>query len=140
MEIVNIDKSGGQINNLKHLRGACTRLLVTAPDNFTLLLLRAFSLFILEIDNPNPKLLDEGKSDLVKGFGLLSAQVDETEWEQHVRKFKKLLLQNSSDPRLETMIDELLSSLGSKELLNNYNDLLIALKSLNQTLSHNDYV
>ena len=38
-----IDETGGTDDNVQHLRGACDRLLVAAPDNGALLLLRAFA-------------------------------------------------------------------------------------------------
>lgn len=42
-----IDRSGNETDNIKHLRGAATRLLRSDPSNPSLRLLKAFSLFIL---------------------------------------------------------------------------------------------
>jgi len=39
--------NGGEINNLKHLRGASTILLVQRPDNFVFILLKAFSVLLI---------------------------------------------------------------------------------------------
>ena len=64
--VVNIDKTGSQLDNLKHLRGAGLRLLIDNPDNACLLLLKAFALFILAADNEN--LLKEAKDSFIKGF------------------------------------------------------------------------
>jgi ATP-dependent DNA helicase RecQ len=47
IQIVKDDYNGTQIDNLKHLRGACTRLLIVNPDNYVFYLLRAFSALIL---------------------------------------------------------------------------------------------
>ncbi len=48
MDVVDEDPKAGQIDNIKHLRGACTRMLNNQPDSYTLLLLQAFSLYMLE--------------------------------------------------------------------------------------------
>ena len=48
IELISEDKTGSQIDNLKHLRGACLRLLTENPDNASFLLLKSFALFILE--------------------------------------------------------------------------------------------
>jgi ATP-dependent DNA helicase RecQ len=65
-EIVEKDESGSHIINLKHLNGACTRLLTSQPNNGTLHLLKAFSLLILEPEN---KILrDEILISLRQGF------------------------------------------------------------------------
>ncbi|EDN66344.1 hypothetical protein BGP_3076 [Beggiatoa sp. PS] len=69
--VVNIDKTGSQLDNLKHLRGAGLRLLIDNPDNACLLLLKAFALFILASDNEN--LLKEAKDSFIKGFLLFQA-------------------------------------------------------------------
>jgi superfamily II DNA helicase RecQ/very-short-patch-repair endonuclease len=66
IEVINVDKTGSQLDNLKHLRGACLRLLVDNPDNACLLLLKAFALFILE--PANDSLFKEAKDNFTKGF------------------------------------------------------------------------
>lgn len=60
MKIVDEDPKAGQIDNIKHLRGACTRMLNNQPDNYTLLLLNAFSIYMLEYKNH--KYLDEANN------------------------------------------------------------------------------
>ncbi|MDI3521794.1 MAG: ATP-dependent helicase RecQ [Anaerophaga sp.] len=64
MDIVRTDV--GEINNLKHLRGATTRLLVERPDNFVFILLKSFSILIIEKDNED--FIEEAQIDLIKGF------------------------------------------------------------------------
>jgi len=56
----------GQINNFKHLRGAATRLLVDNPDNFVFILLRSFSVFLVEKDGGD--FVTEAQADFVRGF------------------------------------------------------------------------
>src|SRR5579875_2208895 len=52
IEIVEEDRPSSQIDNIKHLRGACARMLSNQPDSYTLLLLNAFTLYMLEYKNP----------------------------------------------------------------------------------------
>lgn len=56
----------GQINNFKHLRGAATRLLVQRPDNFVFLLLKSFSVILIENENEN--FISEAQNDFINGF------------------------------------------------------------------------
>lgn len=56
----------GEINNFKHLRGAATRMLVQRPDNFVFILLKAFSIIILEKENED--FIKEAQTDFINGF------------------------------------------------------------------------
>ncbi|NCP85584.1 MAG: hypothetical protein GW823_12015, partial [Bacteroidetes bacterium] len=49
MTIIKTEK--GELNNLKHLRGAATRLRIDSSENFVFILLKAFSVFLLEKEN-----------------------------------------------------------------------------------------
>lgn len=64
-----IKTTDGKIDNLKHLRGACIRLLNENPDNATFLLLKAYTLFLLEYKNE--RFLMEAKEAYQKGFSIL---------------------------------------------------------------------
>lgn len=61
-----IKHTNGKVDNLKHLRGACARLLLPQPDNATFHLLKSFSIFILEPENK--RLMDEASNSFSKGF------------------------------------------------------------------------
>jgi len=76
MEIVEEDPKAGQIDNIKHLRGACTRMLNIQPDSYTLLLLNAFTLYMLEYKNP--RYLQEAQNLLLNAFS--SIQEKESNW------------------------------------------------------------
>lgn len=76
MEIVEEDPKAGQIDNIKHLRGACTRMLNNQPDSYTLLLLNAFTLYMLEYKNP--RYLQEAENLLLNAFS--SIQEKESNW------------------------------------------------------------
>ena len=56
----------GEINNFKHLRGAATRLLVLRPDNFVFILLKSFSVILIEKENE--EFIKEAQTDFIKGF------------------------------------------------------------------------
>lgn len=56
----------GEINNFKHLRGAATRLLVQRPDNFVFILLKSFSVILIEKENDD--FIKEAQTDFIKGF------------------------------------------------------------------------
>ena len=97
IEVIDEDKSGGHINNLKHLRGACVRLLIPQPDNAVFHLLKAFSIFILKPENK--RLMDEASNSFAKGF--IEFQ-KERNWAfdqvlKHAEKFKEYVLQFSTD-------------------------------------------
>ena len=51
MHLMEFDDSNSERDNLKHLRGACTRLSMTNPDNYVFRLLRAFAVLVLEEQN-----------------------------------------------------------------------------------------
>lgn len=69
MDLVRTDR-GGEINNLKHLRGAATVLLVQRPDNYVFILLKAFTIFIIEKGNED--FIKEAQLDFYIGFSKLS--------------------------------------------------------------------
>lgn len=64
MDLVRTDV--GEINNFKHLRGATTRLLVQRPDNFVFILLRSFSVLLIEKENQD--FIEEAQTDFINGF------------------------------------------------------------------------
>lgn len=70
IDIVNNDSSGMFIDNLKHLRGACIRLIQVYPDNYVLLLLNAYSNILLAKNIQSPE-LTQGIQLLANGFRLL---------------------------------------------------------------------
>lgn len=59
---------GSDINNFRHLRGACIRLMQLQPDYFSIHLLKSYAVFTIEQNNP--VLLEDGKNDFIKGCEL----------------------------------------------------------------------
>lgn len=74
MDLVRTDR-GGEINNLKHLRGAATVLLVQRPDNYVFILLKAFTIFVIEKENED--FIKEAQLDFYNGFLKLSKAGEE---------------------------------------------------------------
>lgn len=77
LEIINdyIDRittdTGGEINNLKHLRGATTRLITQSikySENYALHILKAFSILTLEVQYETEVFIQEAKENFTFGF------------------------------------------------------------------------
>lgn len=90
------DKTSSEINNYKHLRGACVRLLQTRNDSYVLMLLNAFSLYMLEYTSK--KHLEECERIVFDAFQLLmdkEPNLDDDELEQLYVKFVKECLSHN---------------------------------------------
>lgn len=68
IHVTEIDYNNAQKDNLKHLRGACTRFIITNPDNYVFRLLRAFSNLVLDEEGFHEKHIKLVSEDLEKGF------------------------------------------------------------------------
>jgi len=114
IEIIDEDKTGGHINNLKHLRGACVRLLVPQPDNACFHLLKAFSIFILEPENK--RLMEEASNSFSKGFIEFSK---ENNWPfdtflKETENYKKYVLQFSTHSGIQEIMENQITILSVK--------------------------
>lgn len=98
IDVIEEDESGSHINNLKHLNGACTRMLTSQPSNGTLLLLKAFALLILEPEN---QILREEIMECLKN-GFKSFKEDENLLET----FKDKLEIHTSNKCVQTTIED----------------------------------
>jgi len=111
---VNIDTSGAQKDNVKHLRGACLRLLRSNPENGALLLLKSFSLFVLGFEQ-NKILEDETKQSFINGFKAMKNQFKELSFNEilnNIQKFRELTLQNANKKKeVELIIDKYINIL-----------------------------
>ncbi|MDI1355741.1 MAG: DEAD/DEAH box helicase [bacterium] len=122
IELIGYDPSGSQIDNLKHLRGACIRILISQPDDACLLLLKAFSEFVLELNRriPSEKTLGDARDSFIKGFiefrkGSLSNSEDLFE---AINFYRQKLIANCPDNKIEGLIDEAIELLKLKMHLN----------------------
>jgi len=114
IEATTIDPSGAQKDNTKHLRGATLRLLRTEPRNGALLLLKAYSLFVLGI-GPNKNIENEAKESLTLGFKLFREKYTNLTFEelsQNIERYKTEIIKNANDSDevakiLDVIIEEL---------------------------------
>lgn len=118
-----IDETEGNIDNLKHLRGACVRLLTENPENGALLLLKSFSLLL--VNSTNDLILREAVEEAIKGFRIFK-MVKKMEFDSFYSSlytFKsKLLKYNSKLDRIATEITELLLLKHHNDWLKQFND------------------
>ena len=114
IEATLIDPSGAQKDNTKHLRGASLRLLRTEPKNGALLLLKAYSLFVLGIGN-NKNIEAEARESLTSGFKYFREKYKELTFEQlalNIEKYKSEIIKNANNNKevkaiLNKVIEEL---------------------------------
>lgn len=114
IEATTIDPSGAQKNNTKHLRGATLRLLRTEPRNGGLLLLKAYSLFVLGI-GANKNIESEAKESLTLGFKLFrdkDPNLSFKELSENIELYKTEIIKNANDSKevakiLDVIIEEL---------------------------------
>lgn len=99
LEIINdyIDKvredAGGEINNLKHLRGATTRLITQSikySENYSLHILKAFSVLALEVQYETEVFIQEAKENFIFGF-LKMVEEDEITTDKAIIIFNQIL-------------------------------------------------
>jgi ATP-dependent DNA helicase RecQ len=98
IDYVDEDPKAGQIDNIKHLRGACTRMLNNQPDSYTLLLLNAFTLYMLEFKNP--RYLQEAEGLLLHAFSQIEekeSNLTDKKLEEIYNQFTELMLERNPD-------------------------------------------
>ncbi len=125
IQVIDEDKSGGHINNLKHLRGACVRLLIPQPDNAVFHLLKAFSIFILEPENN--RMMEEASNSFAKGF-IEFQNVNDWTFDlvlQEAEEYKDYVLQFSTHSGIQEIMKNEIAILSVKvhsEWLENFNN------------------
>ena len=125
MRLIRTDR-GGDINNLKHLRGAATVLFVQRPDNFVFEILKSFSIFILEREYEDFQ--KEAQTDFLNGFTKLHAQTNDdiSEIKSKIEDFKNEV--KLFDPTIISKIEEVEDVLFHKIHINwlkNFNNKFI---------------
>ncbi|RIV73318.1 hypothetical protein D2U88_02810 [Flagellimonas aequoris] len=106
IEAIKID-DGSEKDNVKHLRGACLRLLRTNPENGALLVLKSFTLFVLGFGT-NEVLYKETKDGFIEGFKSFRRHFPEMQFQDLINNillFKEQTLQfaNNKDEVLLVM-------------------------------------
>ena len=120
-----IKKVGDNIDNLKHLRGACTRLIIENPKNAAIILLKGFSLISLEHRNPDSRLFKEGINSFHEGFLIFKKDknLNFDNFSEAVYQFIEELIKLNSN--LKDLLEEEIELLFLKihtEWLSNFND------------------
>jgi ATP-dependent DNA helicase RecQ len=120
------DGLGQEKDNIKHLRGACARLLQSAPGNGALLLLDGFAMLFLEHHKPvgkaDPKLVEMGQQKMRDGFVAFYENTDLGEAgvqalaERYAEEISRYDAELGSFV-LDTVIHELLIDINSRWLL-----------------------
>jgi ATP-dependent DNA helicase RecQ len=114
IEATLIDPSGSQKNNTKHLLGASLRLLRTEPRNGALLLLKAYSLFVLGIGT-NKNIENEARDSLTLGFNLLREKYKELTFEEltlNIEKYKIEVIKNANNSNeVKAILNEIIEEL-----------------------------
>ena len=97
--------------NIKHLRGACDRMLNDSnTKNPIFLLLKAFSLFLLEAREENgelkilhQKFIDDAQNNYVEGWALYN--FEQAELEKNIQKYHDIIL--TYNRALKPLLDSL---------------------------------
>jgi hypothetical protein len=112
------DGMGGERDNLEHLRGACTRLLVGSPNNGALLLLNSFAILLLEsqvkrkkLRIVNERLFNTAKKDFIRGFSVFASDKGLSDEELNVYADSFQARITDFNKLLKPVIAELISTL-----------------------------
>ncbi|MEI6949940.1 DEAD/DEAH box helicase [Paraflavisolibacter sp. H34] len=137
IQYIDQDKTGTPLENTKHLRGACIRMITNNPFNYTLRLLNAFTLFMLEYRNR--RLMEEAINHVSIGFELIEKEENpsDKELEKTFEKYYKLITTKN-----EALVESLKKAniqfdfeiIMISRTLNKLRTINKSLKSLNKTL------
>ncbi len=97
------DQAGGNIDNLKHLRGACVRILNEQPANGALLLLKAYATLLL--DYADVQLQSDALHEIASGFAEF-LHADKCQMETlslYTLKYKQIIQQHN--PEIARSVD-----------------------------------
>lgn len=106
MYLTQDDPNNAQKDNLKHLRGACTRLLILNPDNYVFKILRAYSNCVLEENRMNEFWLSKIMTDFREGFLKYQETVVPEQFFESVKLFIDRLLEQISNDKLKASLRE----------------------------------
>lgn len=120
LDLMDWDTSGSNNDNIKHLRGAATRLLRDQTDNASLKLLKAFTLFVLASDNP--VLYQEAEQACTEGF-IAFTKDDLKAVETLIRQYREQTIKYMPEKGREK-VRQFLDNLSNTLLLNHHLDWL----------------
>ena len=108
-----LDNTGSPIDNLKHLRGACLRILRSQPDNPALLLLKSFSLFILSAQNNNSSMIEDALESAIKGFSAFQTylNISDEALQKQTDEFRRRILSFTENDGVKSLLENALNNL-----------------------------
>lgn len=111
IDVLKEDISGSEIDNIKHLRGACVKLLIPQPDNAVFHLLKSFCIFILEPESI--KFMEEASNSFMKGFFEFQKEKS-LSFDKviiYAEKFSQYVLQFSTHPGIQEIMNNQVNNL-----------------------------
>lgn len=132
IEATTIDPSGAQKDNVKHLRGATMRLLRVEPRNGALLLLKAYSLFVLGVGT-NKNIEKEARDALILGFKLFREKYADMTFEELYQNIERYKNETTKAAHSKTEVSRILSVIIDELYLELHNDWL---KTFNRKYLH----
>lgn len=113
-----IERTAPKIDNLKHLRGACVRLLASAPNNDFLRLLQIASIFMLEHKRLHSHKRPDSVKDAENQFFTLAKNKKNS---PYIEIFRNSICQFF--PQLSAYIDPLLFQINAAQIAHKYQQL-----------------
>lgn len=117
LDLMDRDTSGSNNDNIKHLRGAATRLLRDQTGNASLKLLKAFTLFVLASDNP--VLYQEAEQACTEGFQGFIPEDDPKAVETLIRQYRERTIKYMPEKGRKA-VRQFLDNLSNTILLNHH--------------------
>lgn len=135
---IDLDRTGTPIENTKHLRGACIRMITNSSENYVFRLLNAFTLFMIEYKNK--RLMNEAMEHLIYGFERLGTvdNLNDDNLEKIFDKYYKVVTEKNDalikalkEMDIDFSFDSIMMSRVYKKLML----INFSLKSLNKTIA-----
>ena len=108
LDLMENDVSASFKNNIKHLRGACMRMLRVYPGSPTYKILKSYTLFILS--ETTPALLDEAANELYSGITDWTQEAPQEKLESTLIKIRGELLKQTNNNKIIEAFEETIAA------------------------------
>jgi hypothetical protein len=108
LDLMEKDVSASFKNNIKHLRGACMRMLRVYPGSPTYKILKSYTLFILS--ETTPALLDEATDELYSGITNWTQEAPQEKLESTLLKIRDELLKQTNNNKIIEAFEETIAA------------------------------
>ena len=108
LDLMEKDVSASFKNNIKHLRGACMRMLRVYPGSPTYKILKSYTLFILS--ETTPALLDEATNELYSGITNWTQEAPQEKLESTLLKIRDELLKQTNNNKIIEAFEETIAA------------------------------